>query len=65
MITEDGADTAGIAGYCGRLDLAVKLADQQTRYRWVRIFTLDGTEVSCRIWSEKGDRSWASSRGDL
>jgi hypothetical protein len=46
-ITADAGDTFGILGWCGRLDLAGKLAatDQASRYREVRIYALDGTRV--------------------
>jgi hypothetical protein len=46
-VTADAGDTFGILGWCGRLDLAVKLAatDVASRYREVRIYALDGTRV--------------------
>jgi hypothetical protein len=44
--TEDAS--WGIVGWCGRLDLAVKLFNQQDEYRHAAIVALDGTVVTQR-----------------
>jgi hypothetical protein len=46
-ITADVATDLSVLGWCGRLDLAVKLAagEEGRRYRDVRIYALDGTRV--------------------
>jgi len=46
-ITEDIGTTFGLVGWCGRADLAVKLANTEgaQEYRDVRIYALDGTRV--------------------
>jgi len=46
-VTADKGDTFGVLGWCGRLDLAGKLAatEQASYYREVRIYALDGTRV--------------------
>ena len=46
-ITADVATDLSVLGWCGRLDLAVKLAagEEARVYRDVRIYALDGTRV--------------------
>jgi len=46
-ITADDSAPAGVLGWTGRLDLALKLAgtEQALNYRHVRIYAVDGTQV--------------------